>query len=239
MDIETAPNLVYTWGLFNQNIGINQIVEPTRMLCFAAKWLGDPGVLFYSERKDGRLGMAIAARQLLDAADVLVHWNGTSFDSKHLNREILEQGLTPPSPLRQVDLLLATRKQFRFPSNKLAYVSEALGLTGKEATGGFDLWRGCMDGDAGAWKTMQKYNERDVTLLEEILEVLLPWVPTVPNRHLYFEGGCPACGASELVPNGLYRTALSTFDRYVCGKCGSWFRGSKRLEGVTLQAAAR
>jgi len=38
IDIETAPSLVYTWGLFNQNIGVNQIVKPGYMLCWAAKF---------------------------------------------------------------------------------------------------------------------------------------------------------------------------------------------------------
>jgi hypothetical protein len=27
IDIETFPNIVYTWGLFEQNISINQIVR--------------------------------------------------------------------------------------------------------------------------------------------------------------------------------------------------------------------
>ena len=53
-DLETSPNLVYTWGLFNQNIGINQIVEPTRVLCFGAQWLGESKVHFRSVHHNGR-----------------------------------------------------------------------------------------------------------------------------------------------------------------------------------------
>jgi len=40
LDIETTPMQVYTWGLWDQNIGINQIIKPTEMLCFGAKWQG-------------------------------------------------------------------------------------------------------------------------------------------------------------------------------------------------------
>jgi uncharacterized protein len=236
LDIETAPNLVYTWGLFKQNIGVNQIVSPTRMLCFAAKWLGEPNVMFFSEQ-DGAVNMVDNAHTLLDQADILVHWNGQAFDAKHLNREFLEHGLLPPSPFRQVDLLLASRRQFKFPSNKLAYVSQALGLSGKEATGGFELWTGCMAGDPEAWATMQTYNERDVTLLEELYEILLPWIPNVPNRHLYSGGGCPACGNNSVREDGQYRTPLSVFTQYRCGDCGSWLRSSKREHGTTLQSA--
>lgn len=238
IDIETSPNLVYTWGLWNQNIGLNQIVEPTRMLCFVAKWLGDPEIMFFSEQSHGRFGMAQAARQLLDEADVVVHFYGSRFDIPHLNRELLEHGLTPPRPFKQIDLKNAVAKRFKFPSNKLQFVSQALGLTGKEETGGFELWKGCMAGDPDAWATMQKYNERDVTLLEEVYESLLPWLSGLSNRHLYSGDACPACGADKVKPSGTYRTPLSAYLQYTCGACGSHFRDSKRLYGVELQAAA-
>ena len=40
LDIETTPDKVYTWGIWNINVGINQIIEPGGLLCFAAKWYG-------------------------------------------------------------------------------------------------------------------------------------------------------------------------------------------------------
>jgi hypothetical protein len=236
IDIETAPNLVYTWGLWNQNIGINQIVEPCRMLCFVAKWLGEPEIMFHSEL-DGRSAMLDAAHDLLDQADVVVHYYGSRFDVPHLYREFLQSGMTPPSPFKQVDLKNAVAKRFKFPSNKLQFISQAIGLSGKEETGGFDLWRGCMAGEAASWKTMRKYNERDVTLLEEVYETLLPWIPNVAHRHLYnATGECPACGADKVKPAGLYRTPLSVFQQYRCDGCGSFFRESKRITGTNIQA---
>lgn len=54
LDIETAPNTVYTWGLFKQNIAINQIESPGYILCWAAKWLGDDRMFFSSLRKGYR-----------------------------------------------------------------------------------------------------------------------------------------------------------------------------------------
>ena len=53
LDIETAPNLVFTWGLFNQNIGLNQIVKPGYTLCFAAQWEGKKEIVFSSVHGDG------------------------------------------------------------------------------------------------------------------------------------------------------------------------------------------
>lgn len=238
IDIETAPMLVYTWGLFDQNIGINQIVEPTRMLCFAAKWLGEPETFFYSEHQGTRDMMVTQAWSLLDQADVVVHYYGSRFDVPHLNREFLSAGLPPPSPYKQVDLKLAVSKRFKFPSNKLQFVSQALGLAGKEDTGGFGLWRKCMDGDPAAWKRMEKYNRQDTLLLEDVYEALLPWIPNAPHRHLYGDtAGCGRCGSEDVVRDGVYRTAVSTYAQHRCNDCGTWFRGSKRLGGTKLQAA--
>ena len=45
LDIETAPNKVYTWGLWNQNIGLSQIIQEGYLLCWGAKWLGKRGVM--------------------------------------------------------------------------------------------------------------------------------------------------------------------------------------------------
>ena len=39
IDIETAPNKVYTWGLWNQNVSLNQIDEVGYTLCWAATWV--------------------------------------------------------------------------------------------------------------------------------------------------------------------------------------------------------
>src|SRR5271165_7266283 len=41
LDIETSPIVSYTWGLFDQNIGLEQIVQESNILSVAVKWLGD------------------------------------------------------------------------------------------------------------------------------------------------------------------------------------------------------
>ena len=57
IDIETAPNIVYTWGLFNQNVGLDQIVQSGHTLCWAARWRGDKKVMFSSGFHDGEKKM--------------------------------------------------------------------------------------------------------------------------------------------------------------------------------------
>ena len=38
LDIETKPGMSRHFGMFNQNIGLAQVVEPVTLLSFAAKW---------------------------------------------------------------------------------------------------------------------------------------------------------------------------------------------------------
>lgn len=245
IDIETSPNKVYTWGLWKQNIGVNQIVESTKMLCFAASWYGDnsdEAVMFFKGTdEDSYLAMVQAAWKLLDEADVLVHFYGSEFDVKHLNREFLENGFPPPSPFKQIDLKKVASKQFYFPSNKLQYVSTALGFEGKVKHEGFELWLGCMANDEESWTSMEEYNRQDVVLLEGVYEVLLPWIPNHPHRWLYDGvGGCPTCGAEEpLAPSGYAYTKVSRFRQYRCESCGTYHRDSRRIDGVTLQESVR
>lgn len=250
IDIETMPALVWTWSFWNANIGLNQVVNPGRTICFAAKWYGSDETIFASEWNDGTEGMVQKAWDLLDEADIVVHFYGSRFDVPHLNSMFLKQGLTPPNPYKQIDLKIAVAKRFKFDSNKLDFVARILGLEGKEEHEGFGLWAKCIglevisdteirmgERDQDALGRMETYNRRDTVLLEEVYEVLLPWLPEHPHRHLYSgNGGCPRCGHEDtLVENGVAYTKLSKFPQFKCTACGSPFRGSRRIGGVTVQ----
>jgi len=71
LDIETSPNLAHVWGLFKQNIGLNQLMESGQVISFAAKWHGDKKVLFYSDHHNGHDVMVQAAHDLLSEADAV------------------------------------------------------------------------------------------------------------------------------------------------------------------------
>ena len=236
IDIETAPDLAWVWDIWNQNIGINQIKENSEVLCFSASWYGDKEVQYYSKWKDGKDVMVDKAWELLDQADIVVHYYGKKFDVPWLNREIALKGMVPPSPFKQIDLKYAVSSRFKFTSNKLQYVATIFGLDGKVEHEGFPLWEKCMSGDEDARKRMMEYNIQDVVLLEELYEILLPWLPDHPHRHLYGgTGDCPRCGKDGLQDAGYAYTRLSKFQQYRCFHCGSVFRDSKRIEGVDLQ----
>lgn len=228
IDIETAPNKVYTWGLYNQNVGLDQIVEPGYTLCWAARWDDDAEVIFRSLHHHGEYSMIVKAWELINEADVVVHYNGNNFDIPTLNREFVKLGLVPPEGYHQVDLLKVVRSRFRFASNKLDFVAQQLGLGAKTAHKGMQLWNQCMAGDGRAWKTMERYNKQDVRLLRKLYKKLLPWIDKHPNHALYMDTDrpvCPNCGSKHVVKVGSQvNTRTQSYDRYRCRSCGTPIR---------------
>jgi DNA polymerase elongation subunit (family B)/predicted RNA-binding Zn-ribbon protein involved in translation (DUF1610 family) len=230
LDIETAPNTAYVWGLFKQNISISQLVDSSAMLCWAAKWLDEDEVMFRSIMT-GKKGMLKTIHKLLDEADAVVHYNGSRFDIPTLNKEFLEAGMPPPSPYAQIDLLKTARQQFRFPSNKLDYVGRALKLGRKTSHEGFELWIKCMNKDPNAWERMEEYNIQDVWLLEQVYYKFLPWIKKHPNIgvHKDTEHTCPNCGSPEVQRRGYNVTGSGKYQRYQCKDCGTWSSDRKTL----------
>jgi hypothetical protein len=228
LDVETAPNLVHVWGLWQQNVGLPQILDSGYVLCWAAKWLGQDDVHFDSIYDSSPKKMLKGIHTLLNEADAVIHYNGTKFDIPTLNKEFILHGMSPPAPYRQIDLLQVARRQFRFPSNKLDYVANALGFGKKVKHRGHELWIQCMEKDPQAWEEMKEYNIHDVVLLEQVYERLLPWIKNHPNQNLYGETGvCPSCGSVHSQRRGYAFTSASKYQRYVCKDCHTWFRGTK------------
>ena len=198
-------------------------------MCWAAKWLGDKKVMFDSVHQSKPKDMLKGIHKLLEDADAVVHYNGTKFDIPTLNKEFLLHDLRPPSPYKQIDLLRSVRSNFRFPSNKLDYVAQRLGLGSKHQHEGHSLWVRCMAGESKAWKVMEAYNKQDVVLLENVYHKVLPWIKNHPNRNLFSgkEHVCPNCGSHSIQRRGTARTISGTYQRYQCTSCGTWSRSTK------------
>jgi len=228
LDIESSPNTAHVWGLWQQNVGIKQIMESSYVLCWAAKWLDDKEIMFDSVHQSTAKTMLKSIHKLISEADAVVHYNGTKFDMPTLNKEFLLHGLNPPAPYKQIDLLRTMRSQFRFPSNKLDYVAQRLGLGSKTEHEGHELWVKCMNGDKDAWKKMEKYNKQDVILLEMVYQRVLPWIKLHPNRNLFSDRPCcHICGEENLKKRGTAISSTGTYQRYQCGSCGSWSQSTK------------
>lgn len=228
LDIETAPNLVHVWGLWQQNVGINQIIDSGYVMCWAAKWYGDEDIYFESVYKSKPKSMLAKIHKMLMDADAVVHYNGTKFDMPTLNKEFLLYGMNPPSPYKQVDLLKTARSQFKFPSNKLDYIAQSLHLGEKIKHSGHELWINCMANKPEAWAEMEAYNKQDVLLLEKVYDKLKPWIKGHANHGVYEDGlCCTNCGSIEYKRSGYAYTQTNKYQRYVCKECGTWFRASR------------
>ena len=242
LDIETAPSIAYVWDIWEQNIWINQIEKNWHILCWAAKWLGEEQIICdslpqhpakYKKNPEDDSSILIGMWKLLDEADVVITHNGDKFDVPKLNTRFILAGMTPPSPYRSIDTLKVARGVFEFTSNKLAYISEFLGVGSKMETGGFSLWKGCLSGDKESWNSMVTYNANDVSILEAVYFKLRPWVKNHPNLGLFTDKGlvCVACGSSDVAPveGKFVYTNASKFQCYLCDSCGKFMRGRKSL----------
>lgn len=230
LDIETAPNRAYVWGTWKQNINPEWIDAAGYVLCWTAKWLDSEEVIFRRLKDKNHKKLLQPMHALLSEAHAVVHYNGQSFDIPTLNKEFLTNGITPPSPYKQVDLLLEMRSNFRFPSNKLDYICKVLELGGKLRHEGPQLWLSCMEDDKDAWDRMEAYNKRDVELLEQLYRKLLPWIKKHPNRAAMSGlAVCPSCGSFDFDRDGTYTASQLKYEQYKCGSCGVFFRGTKSI----------
>jgi hypothetical protein len=231
LDIERSPNVAYVWGLFKENIPLARLIDTSQILCYAAKWLDNDAIFFDSIYAHTPKKMMKSLHTLLDEADVVVHYNGASFDIPVINTAFVELGFKPPSPYKQVDLLRVVRSQFKFTSNKLEHVAKQLGV-GEKHTTTFELWTGCMNHDEDSWATMEAYNIQDVLILENLYQKLKPWVKNHPNFGVYEEDGlvCTNCGSHHYIKRGFSFTNSGKYQRLNCTDCGAWFRSRTMYE---------
>jgi hypothetical protein len=228
LDIETAPTLAYVWRLYDENIGVEQIVKPTRMICWAAKWVGQREMIFGSEwMPGGREAMLAGIHALLAEADAVVTYNGDKFDLPKLMGEFAMAKRSSPGPLTSIDLYKTARK-LGLQSSRLAFVAPALGIGEKIKHEGFRLWLQVEAGDERARKRMERYNKQDTRLLEKLYTRLRPFIRNHPYLGSVERGHCPSCESHRLQKRGTRRTKAFVIERLQCQSCGSWTDGVRR-----------
>jgi len=239
-DVETAPIVAYTWGLFDQNVGLNQIKSDWHFLAWAAKWLGDPAskTVYMDNSKAKNISddkeLITELVKMIEQADIVVTQNGESFDIKKLNARAIINGLPPIRPAKSTDILREGRKVFKFTSHKLEYISDTLNTKYKKLKHnkypGFELWAAILKGDKRAWAEMRKYTIHDVLSTEEAYVRIQGWIKT-QNLAKYTDDETVRCfcGSKNLQHRGVTYTAVGRYRRYRCNDCGKWTRGSSNL----------
>lgn len=234
-DLETSPNIGYSWGKWEQNI--IEYTQDWRILSVGWKWLGEgpvevKGLCDFPGYKKDKLNdehLVNLLWKLFNRADVIVAHNGRAFDSKKATARFIALGLPPPAPYKQVDTLKTARKFFKFDSNKLDDLGQYLKLGRKLPHTGFHLWKGCMGGDKKSWKMMKEYNKQDVILLEKIYLKFRGWDTGHPDMTLYHHVDkveCPVCLSQKTIRRGYAMLKKRIKQRFSCLNCNHWFSGN-------------
>lgn len=239
-DIETSPNLSWTWGIWEQNV--IEVLRDWTILSVAYKWYGkkDVHVIAQCDYKGYKRGIFnLDDRKVMEElhkifgeADVVIGHNSDAFDIRKVNARMLIHGLPPVSPFKSMDTLKMARRHFKFDSNKLDDLGRTLGVGRKVVHTGKDLWLRCMEGDRKAWGLMKKYNKQDVVLLERVYERLRGWSTGHVNMAYISRemGCCPRCGSRSIVKWGVRRNLTREYQRFQCTECkGYCYDGGEKL----------
>lgn len=232
-DLESAPEIVYTFNRFDTSIGQTQVIHSTYVMCAAWSWVGESKVHTLGlhgsrawNRGDRRNDKAVVRQvhALLDEADIVVGHNVKAFDLGMLNARFAVHDLKLPTPYKIVDTLSVLRRHFKIPSRSLESALAYFKLAVCKKKQGFELWRDCLAGLPEAWDKMLAYCGNDVTGTKALFEKLRPWVTSM-NMGLYSEGSvlsCPKCGSARLQRRGEQIAQSRRYTRYHCQECGGW-----------------
>lgn len=249
LDIETAPCLAYIWRLWEEVRSHNNIEWDWYILSWSAKWLGSDEIMCKSLRSykgykpgsedDSKL--LADMRTLLCEAEYVVTQNGDQFDIKKLNTRMLMNGLNPPTPYRSIDTKKIAKRIFGFTSNSLDYMAHVL-LGEKKLKTDLDLWKDCLRGDSRAWEQMERYNKRDVELLERVYLRLRAWDHLHPNMNLTTANdnmACTVCGSHHVKPTGdvVAVGQAGLYLGYVCNDCHHQMRGRTNIRTLNQKHA--
>lgn len=221
-DIETAPNLAYVWGKYEQDV--IAFKSEWYILSVAYKWLGEKEIYCVTADSTNDKKVVKKLHELFNQADVVIAHNGDAFDIKKARARFIYHGLQPPSQFASVDTYKIAKNHFNFNSNKLNDLAQYLKLGQKVKHTGFDLWLGCMQNNKASWALLKKYNKQDVVLLEKVYNKLLPWVERHPNMALLQERkGCPKCGSESVIRDGVRANSSSLQQQWKCKSCGGYY----------------
>ncbi len=202
-DIETSYLVVPVWRTGKQYVSPEHIFRESKIICIAWKLSSQKKIhhLVWDENQDDR-DMVAEFVDIMDGFSArgvpLAAHNGDSFDLKTIRTRCLKHRLPMFPKYASIDTLKACRALFRMHSNKLAQVAKFLGLKPKIATGGMGLWIDVIERHcAKALRKMVIYCKHDTELVEEVLEILDPYMPVAHPQGPGLRR-CVSCGGSKV-----------------------------------------
>jgi hypothetical protein len=245
LDVETPPIPVWVFSLndkSNARISYKNIVSGYSygIICACWKWAGTKKVhsLDWGQKQNDKelvRGMIAA----MDSADEICMQNGNRFDVRWIRGRAIYHRLPMRPTYATIDTLLKSRQKFHFPSFRLDYMGNHL-LDDEKIPTSFGLWKTIMEDRCPiSLQKMIRYCKKDVRLLEDLFNVIAPYIEPVSSVAEY-SNDCPECGNPKTTVKG-YRTRATgnVYVQLLCKKCPKWFgvplskfRSDKKLAGV-------
>jgi hypothetical protein len=231
-DIETSPNIVYTWRAgWNITITPESIIEERRIICISYKWEGKDKVhrLTWDENQDDKK-MLVSFINIANTADELIAHNGDRFDIKWIRTRCIFHRIPMFPQYRTLDTLKKAKSGFYFNSNKLDYIAKFLNVGAKMETGGYDLWKRVMDNDLEALNTMGEYCDQDVIVLEAVYQEMKCYFKQNTHEGVLegrFKFSCPSCSSTKVEYLKLNTTPMGAIRRLMnCNICNHTYEVS-------------
>lgn len=205
-DIETTPMRAWTFRLGDQHIQHTQIVDGDKIdiICITYCWDKGPAyALDWDYKKQDSSKMIEAFDGIVSQADIVIGQNSDSFDAKHINTQRLMHGLPPFPDWADLtdDTLKQMRRFFKFPSNKLDYISKTFGFGGKvkmEMQDWIDIVEQNENG-LTSFNRMIRYGKKDVIDTRKVLHKIKPHIkPRLNMAAFYGDVRCTNCGSHDI-----------------------------------------
>jgi DNA polymerase elongation subunit (family B) len=231
-DIEISKALYRTYPSRRPKyLSWKELESEQYLLGFAGKFLFEKKIYScYVTPKEARErnGERVAKKlhDLVSKADVVVTYNGDSFDIRHMNTFWADHNLPPLHGIASVDLIKKVRQQFALPSYAMAYVAKRFKLSNQKGERNDTTLAEL--GDRRALKDDEKYCRQDVAVTEEMYMWARPWMKTHPNLagmyELYHqlapgESVCPRCLTGQPKDGWSDRYVMPSGHAYVSRRC--------------------
>lgn len=225
-DLEVSRSIVEGYGTRWEYKPV-KFIRHQLLMSYSYKWLGEKKIHFrHMHGYADQTAFVQSLADIIDQADITIAHNLKRFDDPMGNTLFITNDVSPPSPNHQIDTLQVARRVFKFPSNSLNDLAEYLDLGSKEKITYADIEDEFLRGPSlSIIRKMQKYNDKDVKLLEAIYLKLRPYMKNHPNIAVMGDAeGCPRCGSHDRQYRGYRYTNTMVYRQMHCNNCKAWYR---------------
>lgn len=228
-DIETSYAVGWFWRpSYKTSIDYSQITEHAKIICISYKWQHEDKVHNLTWNQDQcDKQMLIDFTKVMLKADEIVGHNSDRFDEKWIRTRCIFHRIPALPKYKSLDTLKKVKAHFNFPSNRLDFLGDYLGI-GRKLENEKGLWQKVVDhNNREALKRMVDYCDQDVILLQDVYDTIMPYIYNNTNFAVLKGGNkfeCPECGSvhSQLVRTDT--TTAGTFKRLMeCKSCDKNF----------------